>query len=186
MFCYCRVGISDILLSSFLLEGREKWKERKGWFVMIYDLFGFLVVVVFMVIFFVLLVGFDYVVCLNLGVWLILCLEFFGVDSWRFWGCLEVWRERGGKGMGFWFKFMVEGGGVLGVGSGVLSLEIFLFVKKGGEFIIDVRRFKMEVFFGIFLVGVFRVSSLSLKSSGELYFGLGLYGVGEFVMSCGV
>lgn len=86
-----------------MLEGREKRKERKGWFVMVYDLFGFLVVVVFMVILFVLLVGFDYVVCLNLGVWLILCLEVFGVGSWRLWGCLEVWREKGGKGVGFCF-----------------------------------------------------------------------------------
>lgn len=31
---------------------------------------------------------------------------------------------------------------MMGVGNGVFILEIFFFVKKGGEFIIDVRKFK--------------------------------------------
>lgn len=179
----CRVGAHDISSGSASLEGREKRKERKGWLVMVHDLSGSPVAAASMVTPFVPSAGSDYVARSNPGAWLILRPDSPG--SWRPWGRLEAWREKNGKGVGSRFQLSSEGGAMTGVGSGVLSSETLFSAKKGGEFTIDVRKFKQE---GVSPVESPRrgTPSPSPRSSGELSFNLGLQGVGEFVMSCGV
>lgn len=185
----CRVGASDISSSTAWhtsLESREKRKERKGWLVMIHDLSGSPVAAASMVTPFVPSAGSDYVARSNPGAWLILRPESPGADNWRPWGRLEAWRDRGGKDMGCRFQLMAEGGGVTGVSSGVLTSEITLSAKKGGEFTMDARKFTQESSSGISPVESPRRTTLSPRSSGEIPFGLGLHAVGEFVMICGV
>jgi hypothetical protein len=173
----CRVGAGDISSSSGALEGREKRKERKGWLVMVHDLSGSPVAAASMVTPFVPATGSDYVARSNPGAWLILRPETPGAGSWRPWGRLEAWREKGGKGVGSRFQLLSETGAMQ---SGVLTSETLFSAKKGGEFTIDVRKFKQEL-------SPVESRSPSPRSSGELSsFGLGLQGVGEFVMSCGV
>lgn len=183
----CRVGASDISSSSTWssLEHKEKRKERKGWLVMVHDLSGSPVAAASMVTPFVPSAGSDYVARSNPGAWLILRPESPGADNWRPWGRLEAWREKGGKEVGSRFQLVSEGG-VTDVGSGLLTSEIFLSAKKGGEFTIDAKRLRQEVSPGISPVESPKRSSPSPRSSGELSSGLGLHAVGEFVMSCGV
>lgn len=152
---------------------------------MVHDLSGSPVAAASMVTPFVPSAGSDYVARSNPGAWLILRPDSPG--SWRPWGRLEAWREKNGKGVGSRFQLSSEGGAMTGVGSGVLSSETLFSAKKGGEFTIDVRKFKQE---GISPVESPRRStpspSPSPRSSGELSFNSGLQGVGDFVMSCGV
>lgn len=153
---------------------------------MVHDLSGSPVAAASMVTPFVPSAGSDYVARSNPGAWLILRPESPGAGSWRPWGRLEAWREKGGKGVGSRFQLMSEGGAMTGVGSGVLTSETLFSAKKGGEFTIDVRKLKQEVSPGISPVESPRRSSPSPRSSGELSFSGALQGVGEFVMSCGV
>ena len=188
----CSVGPCDISASSgwsSSVDGKDKERrERKGWLVMIHDLSGSPVAAASMVTPFVPSSGSDCVSRSNPGAWLILRPESTGVDSWRPWGRLEAWRERGGKGVGCRFQLIPEGGGVTGLGSDVLVSETLLSSRKGGEFTIDAKRFNNQEASSPALSPVEspKRSSPSPRSSGELAFNMGFHGVGEFVMSCAV
>ncbi|CAK9236079.1 unnamed protein product, partial [Sphagnum troendelagicum] len=160
-------------------------KERKGWLVMIHDLSGSPVAAASMVTPFVPSAGSDYVSRSNPGAWLILRPEPTGMDSWRPWGRLEAWRERGGKSVGCRFQLIAEGGGVAGVASGILMSETVLSAQKGGEFSIDTGRFRPEVSPAISPVDSPRKDS-PVSSNGEFSFNMGLPVVGGFVMSCAI
>ncbi|BBN05011.1 hypothetical protein MPTK1_3g09520 [Marchantia polymorpha subsp. ruderalis] len=160
-------------------DSSKERKERKGWLVMIHDLSGSPVAAASMVTPFVPSAGSDLVSRSNPGAWLILRPEPSGVDSWRPWGRLEAWRERGRGVVGCKFTLNQEGGGVAGVSSGVLIAEAVLNAQKGGEFLIDTGRLRPE--------GSSTNSPIqSPKSSGEFSFTHVLPSVGGFVMKCNV
>ncbi|KAL0283640.1 UNVERIFIED_CONTAM: hypothetical protein Sangu_2875900 [Sesamum angustifolium] len=86
-------------LSSFGSERERPGKERKGWSITIHDLSGSPVAVASMVTPFVAGPGSDRVTRSNSGCWLILCP---GDGTWKPWGRLEAWRERGSAdGLGY-------------------------------------------------------------------------------------
>ncbi|KAJ7969515.1 DUF1005 family protein (DUF1005) [Quillaja saponaria] len=111
-------------------------RERKGWMVMIYDLSGSPVAAASMVTPFVPSPGSDRVSRSNPGAWLILRPNGFSVSSWKPWGRLEAWRERGPiDGLGYKFELVTENGPT----SGIPIAEATLSVRKGGQFCIDNR-----------------------------------------------
>lgn len=121
------------------VQDRERGRrERKGWLVMIHDLSGSPVAAASMVTPFVPSPGSDRVSRSNPGAWLILRPDHRGEDSWRPWGRLEAWRERGsGGGLGCKFELMADGGGLARMGSGLLLAESIINAQKGGKFLID-------------------------------------------------
>ncbi|XWS17345.1 hypothetical protein CRYUN_Cryun33cG0059600 [Craigia yunnanensis] len=128
-------------------ERERQGRERKGWMVMIYDLSGSPVAVASMITPFVPSPGSDRVSRSNPGAWLILRPDGFSVSSWKPWGRLEAWRERGPiDGLGYKFELVTENG----PNNGILIAEATMSVKKGGQFCIDRR--------------VSRDSALSLRS----------------------
>lgn len=155
-------------------------KERKGWLVLIHDLSGSPVAAASMVTPFVPTSGSQRVSRSNPGAWLIMRAGPEGENSWRPWGRLEAWRERGSKaGLGCRFQLMAEGGGVAGVNSGVLVSETVISSQKGGSFLIDTAKFKPETPISASPVD-------SPHSSGDFYFSLGASVVGGFVMSADI
>ena len=125
---------------------REKpaGRERKGWMVTIHDLSGSPVAAASMITPFVPSPGTDRVSRSNPGAWLILrpnttaaapsAGAFLSLGSWKPWGRLEAWRERGPvDGLGYRFELATEGGGIP-------IAEATMSVKKGGRFCIDGRR----------------------------------------------
>lgn len=158
---------------------KEK-KERKGWLILIHDLSGSPVAAASMVTPFVPTAGSDRVSRSNPGAWLIMRAGPVGEDSWRPWGRLEAWRERGSKGgVGCRFQLMAEGGGVAGVNSGVMVSETVISAQKGGQFLIDTAKFKTETPRSASPVD-------SPHSSGDFYFSVGVPVMGGFVMSANV
>ncbi|OMO58331.1 hypothetical protein COLO4_34715 [Corchorus olitorius] len=80
--------------------------------------------------------GSDRVSRSNPGAWLILRPHGFSVSSWKPWGRLEAWRERGPiDGLGYKFELVTENGPT----NGIPIAEATLSVKKGGQFCIDKR-----------------------------------------------
>lgn len=94
---------------------------------MVHDLSGSPVAAASMVTPFVPATGSDYVARSNPGAWLILRPETPGAGSWRPWGRLEAWREKGGKGVGSRFQLLSETGAMQ---SGVLTSETLFSAKK--------------------------------------------------------
>ncbi|XVE70519.1 hypothetical protein DITRI_Ditri10aG0078900 [Diplodiscus trichospermus] len=128
-------------------EKERQGKERKGWMVMIYDLSGSPVAAASMITPFVPSPGSDCVSRSNPGAWLILRPHGFSVSSWKPWGRLEAWRERGPiDGLGYKFELVTDSG----PNNGIPIAEATMGVKKGGQFCIDSR--------------VSRDSALSLRS----------------------
>ncbi|XVE54165.1 hypothetical protein DITRI_Ditri03aG0058700 [Diplodiscus trichospermus] len=128
-------------------ERERQGRERKGWMVMIYDLSGSPVAAASMITPFVPSPGSDRVSRSNPGAWLILRPHGFSVSSWKPWGRLEAWRERGPTdGLGYKFELVTE----KGPNNGISIAEATISVKKGGQFCIDRR--------------VSRDSALSLRS----------------------
>lgn len=121
-------------------------KGRKGWLLLIYDLSGSPVAAASMITPFVPTSGCDRVSRANPGAWLIMRAGPVGEDSWRPWGRLEAWREKGTKGgLGCRFQLMAEGGGMAGFNNyGVLVSETVISSQKGGYFFIDTAKFKPE------------------------------------------
>ncbi|MCO5578253.1 hypothetical protein L7F22_069199 [Adiantum nelumboides] len=157
-------------------ESDRERKERKGWLVIIHDLSGSPVAAASMVMPFVPTLRSQRVSRSNPGAWLIMRAGPEGENSWRPWGRLEAWRERGSKaGLGCRFQLMTEGGGVAGVNSGVLVTEMVINSQKGGSFLIDTAKFKPETPTSASPVD-------SPHSSGDFYFSLGVPVVGGFVM----
>ncbi|XP_052191447.1 uncharacterized protein LOC127800710 [Diospyros lotus] len=123
-------GSSRAWLSSFGSERERPVKERKGWSITVHDLSGSPVAAASMVTPFVASPGSDRVSRSNPGCWLILRP---GDGTWKPWGRLEAWRERGAHdGLGYRFELIPEKGG-----GGVVLAESTLSSSKGGKFVID-------------------------------------------------
>ncbi|XP_057765184.1 uncharacterized protein LOC130985961 [Salvia miltiorrhiza] len=106
-------------------------RERKGWMIIVYDLSGSAVAAASMITPFVPSAGSDRVSRSNPGAWLILRPNGVSISSWKPWGRLEAWRERGPvDGLGYKFELVAETGGIP-IAQGTMS------VKKGGTFCID-------------------------------------------------
>ncbi|KAF5740104.1 hypothetical protein HS088_TW11G00168 [Tripterygium wilfordii] len=118
-------------LSSFGSERKRPGEERKGWSITVHDLSGSPVAVASMVTPFVASSGSDRVTRSNPGSWLILRP---GDGTWKPWGRLEAWRERGASDeLGYRFELIPDTNGAAGI---VLS-ESTLSSHKGGKFVID-------------------------------------------------
>ncbi|KAI9106883.1 hypothetical protein K1719_022411 [Acacia pycnantha] len=127
-------GSSRSWLTSFGSERERPGKERKGWSVTVHDLSGSPVAAASMVTPFVASPGSDRVSRSNPGSWLILRP---GDGTWKPWGRLEAWRERGSSdGLGYRFELIPDTNGAVGAARIVLA-ESTLSSKKGGKFIID-------------------------------------------------
>ncbi|WJX42073.1 hypothetical protein P8452_29345 [Trifolium repens] len=128
------VGNSRSWLSSFGSERERPGKERKGWSITVHDLSGSPVAAASMVTPFVASPGSDRVSCSNPGSWLILRP---GDGTWKPWGKLEAWRERGASdGLGYRFELMPETNGGMSAG-GIVIAESTLSLTKGGKFVLD-------------------------------------------------
>ncbi|KAF2285179.1 hypothetical protein GH714_038964 [Hevea brasiliensis] len=122
---------------TFSGEKEHGGRERKGWTIMIYDLSGSPVAVASMITPFVPSPGTDRVSRSNPGAWLILRPHGFSVSSWKPWGRLEAWRERGPvDGLGYKFELVTDNGGP---SRGIPIAEATMNMKKGGQFCIDSR-----------------------------------------------
>ncbi|XP_061356273.1 uncharacterized protein LOC133300713 isoform X2 [Gastrolobium bilobum] len=129
-------GNSRSWLSSFGSERERPGKERKGWSITVHDLSGSPVAAASMVTPFVASPGSDRVSSSNPGSWLILRP---GDGTWKPWGRLEAWRERGGSdGLGYRFELVPDTNGGMSAAGIVLS-ESTLSTNKGGKFVIDLR-----------------------------------------------
>ncbi|KDP33775.1 hypothetical protein JCGZ_07346 [Jatropha curcas] len=125
---------------TFTGEKERAGRERKGWMIMIYDLSGSPVAAASMITPFVPSPGSDRVSRSNPGAWLILRPHGFSVSSWKPWGRLEAWRERGPiDGLGYKFELVTDNGGP---SRGIPIAEATLSVRKGGQFCIDSRIMK--------------------------------------------
>ncbi|KAF8407113.1 hypothetical protein HHK36_006238 [Tetracentron sinense] len=120
---------------SYLAGDKERpGRERKGWMVMIYDLSGSPVAAASMITPFVPSPGSDQVSRSNPGAWLILRPHGYTVSSWKPWGRLEAWRERGPiHGLGYSFELVTD----TGLNNGIPIAEATMSIRKGGQFCID-------------------------------------------------
>lgn len=126
-------------IRSYQGEKEKPGRERKGWMIMIYDLSGSPVAAASMITPFVPSPGSDRVSRSNPGAWLILRPHGLSVSSWKAWGRLEAWRERGPiDGLGYKFELVTDH--MNGPTSGVPIAEATLSVKRGGQFCIDDSR----------------------------------------------
>lgn len=117
-------------LSSFS-EREKPGRERKGWSITVHDLSGSPVAAASMVTPFVASPGSDRVSRSNPGCWLILRP---GDGTWKPWGRLEAWRERGSNdGLGYRFELIPDSGAA----AGIVLAESTLSCRKGGKFVID-------------------------------------------------
>ncbi|KAI3460111.1 hypothetical protein Pfo_016774 [Paulownia fortunei] len=120
-------------LSSFGSERERPGKERKGWSITIHDLSGSPVAAASMVTPFVASPGSDRVSRSNPGCWLILRP---GDGTWKPWGRLEAWRERGAAdGLGYRFELIPDSAAA----AGIVLAESTLSCSKGGKFLIDLN-----------------------------------------------
>ncbi|KAG5526245.1 hypothetical protein RHGRI_032507 [Rhododendron griersonianum] len=113
-------------------------KERKGWSITIHDLSGSPVAAASMVTPFVPSPGTDRVSRSNPGAWLILRP---GDNTWKPWGRLEAWRERGSRGgnhLGYRFDLLPDAAVVGGGDAAVTVVSSTLSAKTGGKFVIDI------------------------------------------------
>ncbi|KAJ8771383.1 hypothetical protein K2173_026560 [Erythroxylum novogranatense] len=160
-------------LSSLGSEKERAVKERKGWSVTVHDLSGSPVAAASMVTPFVPSPGSDRVSRSNPGAWLILRP---GDATWKPWGRLEAWRERGSSdALGYRFEIIPEAIGGMGA-AGILLAESTLNAGKGGKFVID-------------LGGGSASPACSPKGSGDFGYGLWpycIYNRRRFVMSASV
>lgn len=116
-------------------------RERKGWMITVHDLSGSPVAAASMVTPFVPSPGSDRVSRSNPGAWLILRPNGASVSSWKPWGRLEAWRERGHvDGLGYKFELVTEN-------NGIPIAESTMNVKKGGQFCIDYN--VMKEYYGL-------------------------------------
>ncbi|XP_042477171.1 uncharacterized protein LOC122058602 [Macadamia integrifolia] len=122
-------------ISSFSGEKERPGRERKGWMVIVHDLSGSPVAAASMITPFVPSPGSDRVSRSNPGAWLILRPHGSSVSTWKPWGRLEAWRERGSiDGLGYKFELVTDGGST---NNGISIAEATMSVRKGGKFCID-------------------------------------------------
>ncbi|CAF2082323.1 hypothetical protein YC2023_069697 [Brassica napus] len=119
-------------LNSFGSERERPGKERKGWSITVHDLSGSPVAMASIVTPFVASPGSDRVSRSNPGSWLILRP---GDGTWKPWGRLEAWRERGGAtdGLGYRFELIPDGSS----GAGIVLTESSISSHRGGKFSIE-------------------------------------------------
>lgn len=124
-------GIGRGWLNSFGSEREKLGKDqRKGWSITVHDLSGSPVATASMVTPFVASPGSDRVSRSNPGSWLILRP---GDGTWKPWGRLEAWRERGSTdSLGYKFELIPDMSA-----AGVVLAEATLSTTKGGKFSID-------------------------------------------------
>ncbi|KAL5079839.1 hypothetical protein RYX36_008260 [Vicia faba] len=137
-------------------------RERKGWMIIVHDLSGSPVATASMVTPFVPSPGSDRVSRSNPGAWLILRPNGASVSSWKPWGRLEAWRERGPiDGLGYKFE-LVTGD------NGIPIAESTMNVKKGGQFCIDYK--VMKECYGLCsrFIGKGFVMSSSVEGEGKI------------------
>ncbi|KAL3352863.1 hypothetical protein AABB24_020713 [Solanum stoloniferum] len=121
-------------MRTFSGERDRTGRERKGWMIIIYDLSGSAVAAASMITPFVPSPGSDRVSRSNAGAWLILRPNGACVSSWKHWGRLQAWRERGPvDGLGYKFELVTDTGltSTIPIAEGTMSM------KKGGQFCID-------------------------------------------------
>ncbi|KAJ0986357.1 hypothetical protein J5N97_004744 [Dioscorea zingiberensis] len=111
---------------------QQRRDQRKGWMVTIHDLSGSPVAAASMVTPFVPSPGSDRVSRSNPGAWLILQpATGFSATSWKPWGRLEAWRERGPvDALGYKIELITDTGAIT-------VAESSLSVRKGGQLCID-------------------------------------------------
>lgn len=167
-------------LSSFGSERERPGRERKGWSITVHDLSGSPVAAASMVTPFVASPGSDRVSRSNPGSWLILRP---GDGTWKPWGRLEAWRERGSSdGLGYRFELIPDTNGGMGAAGIVLS-ESTLGSNKGGKFVIDLAGGSN----GRATPGSATSPACSPRSSGDFGYGLWPYcSYRGFVMSATV
>ncbi|KAL7168006.1 hypothetical protein ACSBR2_038442 [Camellia fascicularis] len=103
-------------LRTFSGEREKPGRERKGWMIMIHDLSGSPVAAASMITPFVPSPGSDRVSRSNPGAWLILRPHGYSVSSWKPWGRLEAWRERGPiYCLGYKFELVADTGLTSGI-----------------------------------------------------------------------
>ncbi|KAJ4827063.1 hypothetical protein Tsubulata_022691 [Turnera subulata] len=172
-------------LSSFGSERERPVKERKGWSITVHDLSGSPVAAASMVTPFVPSPGSDRVSRSNPGSWLILR---HGDSTWKPWGRLEAWRERGSSdGLGYRFELIPDTNGGMSAAGIVLS-ESTLSSSKGGKFVIDLGSGEASGWNnGRATPGNSASPVCSPKSSGDFGYGLWPYCVYRgFVMAASV
>ncbi|XP_059636399.1 uncharacterized protein LOC132278588 [Cornus florida] len=162
-------------LSSFGSERERPGKERKGWSITVHDLSGSPVAAASMVTPFVASPGSDRVSRSNPGSWLILRP---GDGTWKPWGRLEAWRERGAAdGLGYRFELIQDS-----AAAGIVLAESTLSSKKGGKFVIDLGANQSSN--GRSTPGNSTSPACSPRSSGDFGYGLWPYCMYRgFVMS---
>lgn len=172
-------------LSSFGSERERPGKERKGWSITVHDLSGSPVAAASMVTPFVASPGSDRVSRSNPGSWLILRP---GDGTWKPWGRLEAWRERGSTdGLGYRFELIPDS-----AAAGVVLAESTLSCSKGGKFVIDLGSNNSNSQSGVSTNGRVTPGSAaspacSPRSSGDFGYGLWPYCMYRgFVMSANV
>lgn len=122
------------MMRTFSGDRDKPGRERKGWMIIIYDLSGSPVAAASMITPFVPSPGSNRVSRSNPGAWLILRPNGDSVSSWKPWGRLEAWRERGPvDGLGYKFELVTDNG----LTSGIPIAEGTMSVKKGGNFCIN-------------------------------------------------
>ncbi|XP_051123690.1 uncharacterized protein LOC127246397 [Andrographis paniculata] len=125
-----------VWLSSFGSDRERSVKERKGWSITIHDLSGSPVAAASMVTPFVASPGSDRVSRSNPGCWLILRP---GDGTWKPWGRLEAWRERGpADGLGYRFELIPDSAASAAAG-GIVLTESTISCSRGGKFVIDLK-----------------------------------------------
>ncbi|XP_022883085.1 uncharacterized protein LOC111399824, partial [Olea europaea var. sylvestris] len=118
------------MMRTFSGDRDKPGRERKGWMIIIYDLSGSPVAAASMITPFVPSPGSNRVSRSNPGAWLILRPNGDSVSSWKPWGRLEAWRERGPvDGLGYKFELVTDNG----LTSGIPIAEGTMSVKKGGN-----------------------------------------------------
>ncbi|CAL0332235.1 unnamed protein product [Lupinus luteus] len=138
-------------------------RERKGWMIIVHDLSGSPVAAASMVTPFVPSPGSDRVSRSNPGAWLILRPNGASVSSWKPWGRLEAWRERGPvDSLGYKFELVTETNN-----NGIPIAESKISVKKGGQFCIDYQVMK-DSGLGSRLPGKGFVMGSSVEGEGEV------------------
>ncbi|XP_021888779.1 uncharacterized protein LOC110807825 [Carica papaya] len=167
-------------LSSFGSERERPGKERKGWSITVHDLSGSPVAAASMVTPFVASPGSDRVSRSNPGSWLILRP---GDGTWKPWGRLEAWRERGASdGLGYRFELIPDTNGGMSR-AGIVLAESTLSSHKGGKFVIDLGAGST----GRATPGSSTSPVTSPRSSGDFGYGLWPYCMYKgFVMSASV
>ncbi|PKU86095.1 uncharacterized protein LOC110107165 [Dendrobium catenatum] len=132
------MGSGRSWLKAFGSEREKLTKERKGWSVTVHDLSGSPAAMASMVTPFVASPGTDRVSRSNPGAWLILRP---GDGTWKPWGRLEAWRERGGgngsDALGYRFELLPDVTTMTPSAVGVSLAESAISLSKGGHFLID-------------------------------------------------